>query len=69
MDYSDLKGLIRGKFATQEAFAKAMGLSVCSVNKKLNGKTEWNASDIRKATALLNIPAEEIPAYFFCTKS
>lgn len=69
MDYKKLKGEIRGKFGTQEAFAAAMGLSVCSLNKKLNGRTEWTSSDIRKALELLNIPAQEIPAYFFCSNS
>lgn len=69
MNYKKLKGEIRGKFGTQEAFATEMGLSVCSLNKKLNGRTEWTAGEMRKAVELLSIPAQEIPVYFFCCKS
>jgi hypothetical protein len=67
MSYKKLKGAIRGKYGTQAAFAEAMELSVCSLNKKLNGRTEWTAADMRKAMELLDISAHEIPAYFFCT--
>ena len=66
MDYKKLKGAIRGKYGTQAVFAKEMDLSVCSLNKKLNGRTEWTAADMRKAMELLDIPAHESPAYFFC---
>lgn len=68
MDHSKLRGLIREKYGTQEAFAKAMGISDCSVSKKLNGHTDWDASEIRLACELLGIKAEEIPLYFFTPK-
>lgn len=63
--YSDLRGRIRARFKTQAAFAKALGLSLCSVNKKLNGATEWTADEIRKACDLLSIKPEDISFYFF----
>ena len=66
MDYQKLKGAIRGKYGTQTACAAAMDISVCSLNKKLNGRTEWTAADMRKAVDLLSIPTQEIPDYFFC---
>jgi len=65
-EYMDLKSLIRARFKKQEKFAFAMGISVCSVNKKLNGKAQWTAPEIHKACGLLGIPAEHIPRYFFC---
>lgn len=64
-EYMDLKSLIRARFKTQDKFALAMGISVCSVSKKLNGKAQWTAPEIRKACAMLCIPAEHIPRYFF----
>lgn len=63
--YSDLRGLIRSKFKTQEAFAKAIGMSACSLSKKLNGKAEWTAKQIHKACEVLGISADQIPFYFF----
>lgn len=68
VDHSKLRGLIREKYGTQEAFAKAMGISDCSVSKKLNGHTEWDVSEIRLACELLGIRSEDIPLYFFTPK-
>lgn len=66
MEYSNLRGAIRAKFKTQEAFAKAIGISPCGLSNKLNGKAEWTAKEIRIACELLSLNAEDIPAYFFC---
>lgn len=68
MDHSKLRGLIREVFGTQEAFARAMGISDCSISKKLNGHSEWGADEIRRACDLLGIKAEDIPLYFFTPK-
>jgi transcriptional regulator with XRE-family HTH domain len=69
MDHSKLRGLIREKFSTQEAFAQAIGRSACAVSQKLNGKAEWSAVEIRRTCEVLEIPPEQIPLYFFCPKS
>ena len=68
MDYSRLRGRIRTYFHTQEAFAKAMGMSMCSLSKKLNGQSEWTADEMRKACDLLEIPVADIHLYFFAPK-
>ena len=68
MDYAELRGQIRAKFKTQEAFAKALDKSPCSVSQKLNGKVGWTADEIRDACKLLDITPEDIPKYFFCPK-
>ena len=65
MDYSRLRGRIRTYYTTQAAFAEALGVSLCTLSKKLNGLTEWTAKEIRKACELLEIPPAEIHAYFF----
>lgn len=69
VDYSKLRGRIREVFGSQEAFAKAIGISACSVSQKLNGRVEWTTQEIRKACEVLGIPAAEIPQYFFCPRS
>jgi transcriptional regulator with XRE-family HTH domain len=65
MSYSKLRGRIRERFKSQADFAVAIGKSVCAVNQKLNGKSEWNAQDMRKACDVLGIDPADIPAYFF----
>lgn len=68
MEYSNLRGAIRAKFKTQEAFAQSLGISSCGLSNKLNGKAEWSAGEIRLACELLDLEAEDIPTYFFCPK-
>lgn len=69
MDHSKLRGLIREKFGTQEAFAQAIRVSACAVSQKLNGRSEWSADEIRRTCEVLGITTEQIPACFFCPKS
>lgn len=69
MQHQELRGLIRARFRTQDIFAKEVGLSSCSVSKKLNGKTEWTAKEIQKICVLLEIEPEQISRYFFCSCS
>ena len=68
MDYKNLKLKIIEVFDTQEAFAKAMGMSQTALNQRLNGVVEWKTSDIAKACDLLNIPLTEAHLYFFALK-
>lgn len=69
MDYSKLRGRIRAYFSTQAAFARALGISECSLSQKLNGHTDWTAEEIRSTCGLLEIPPDEIHIYFFYPKS
>lgn len=65
MSYSKLRGAIRDKFHTQEAFAKAMNVSETTLSNKLTGKTEWSRQEIEDACRLLGIPIAEAHEYFF----
>lgn len=65
MSYPKLRGAIREKFGTQEAFAKALGMSDTTLSGKLTGKTEWKRQEIEDACRLLEIPITEAHAYFF----
>ncbi len=68
MNYAKLRGKIREIFGTQEAFAKAIGLSKSGVSMRLNGKVNWTAEEIERAKEALNFSAEEIGTYFFTRK-
>jgi len=65
VDYSKLRGAIREKCGTQEAFATAMNMSLSSLSKKLNGKSAWQDTEIFKACSVLEIPICDVPLYFF----
>lgn len=65
MSYAKLRGRIREKFGTQDAFAKAMEMHPASMSSKLTGKTEWTRAEIEKACVLLEIPLAEAHLYFF----
>ena len=52
-------------YGTQKAFADALGMNVATLNLKLNSKTVWTLPEIEKACALLDIPSNDIQAYFF----
>lgn len=64
-NYSKVKGKIKEIFGTQKAFSQAMGLSVPTISDKLNNKTEWSQSEIKKAAKLIHIEKNDIPIYFF----
>ena len=64
MSYPRLRGLIREKFSTQEAFAETLGMSSTTLSGKLNGKTEWTRQEIERACTLLGIPLAEAFDYF-----
>jgi transcriptional regulator with XRE-family HTH domain len=63
--FGRLREQIKNVFGTQRAFADAMGINAATINAKLNGKADWNLSEIEKACGLLRVPADEINEYFF----
>ena len=64
MSYPKLRGKIREKYGTQEAFSKALGTSNTTVSGKLNGRTEWDRQEIEDACKLLGIPLADAFDYF-----
>lgn len=67
-DYRKLRGRIKEKFATEQTFANAMGLGRVSLSGRLNNKMQFTQQEIRRAHEVLEIPACEIPTYFFKEK-
>lgn len=68
IDYAVLVGRIKDKYQTQEQFAKDMGISKSGLSAKLNNRRDFSGDEIMKACRLLEIPAAEIPLYFFKVK-
>lgn len=56
---------VKDKFGTQKEFAKACGTTDASVSRMLRGQRAWRAELIWKAAEVLEIPDNEIKAYFF----
>ena len=63
--YDKLMGRIAERCGSQFKFAKAVGISEHSISNKLNCKVGWKQQEIEKVCAVLDIPLEEIPEYFF----
>ena len=68
-DFSKLKGRIKEKLNTQENFAKELNISVPSLIKKLNNKSQFTQTEINRARTILDICNEELDIYFFSEKS
>lgn len=65
MRYWKLRGAIREKFGTQNAFAEALGVNKCALSRKLAGKREWRLDEVQAVCRLLEIPADCVGDYFF----
>lgn len=68
MRYAKLRGLIRERFGTQEAFAHAMRMHKSTLVKKLAGKSGWSLDEVQRATTLLGIQLDRVAEYFFAEK-
>lgn len=60
-----LEARIVEKFGTQKAFAQAIGASRSAVCRYIKEGHDWRGSTLIKAIRVLEIPQEEIEAYFF----
>lgn len=64
-NYDKLRGRIKEKFGTQKAFATALGIGYVSLSQRLNNTLDFSNAETVKACRLLEIPENEISAYFF----
>lgn len=67
-NYNKLRGKIREKFETQDAFAEAIGIGRTSLSLRLNGKLEFSQQEINKSIEALGLSESDIPTYFFTKK-
>ena len=68
-NYSKLLGRMRECGFTQRQLATAIGINSSTLNAKLKGKHSFSADEMDAICEVLNIPNEEIGAYFFCKES
>ena len=64
-DHSKLLGRIIEKFGSQKALAAKIGWTDSKLSARLTGNVQFDAEEIYMLADVLDIPAEEIPAYFF----
>lgn len=67
-DFSALRGLIREKLGSEQAFAKAIGRSNVFVSNVFNGKAEFSSSDIWAAKEILDLTEGDVDHLFFRKK-
>ena len=60
-----LQARIEEKFGTQAAFAEAIGMEKSTLSKLLSEGRDWKGSKLMLAVNALEIPNNEIDAYFF----
>jgi hypothetical protein len=67
-DFKKLRIKIFEVCERQEVFAKKIGMSYVSLNKRLNNHLEFSTKEIRKCCEVLGIKDKDIPVYFFTLK-
>lgn len=60
-----LTNKIKGTGYTLSSFSEALGISRVALRNKIDGRTEFKASEIKNICSLLSIPAPEVSEYFF----
>lgn len=60
-----LKAAIAESGLNQEQIAEMLGVSLCTFNYKLNGTSEFKASEIKKLAELLKMENETMVKIFF----
>lgn len=63
--YNKLLGAIRERRLTQDELAEAVGMSGASLRSKLKGTTQFKADEIQNIMLALDLPLEDVVAYFF----
>lgn len=63
--YGKILGLMKERGLTQSEVAERASFNICTLNAKLNGKYEFTADEISRLSTALEIPSEDIGAYFF----
>lgn len=64
-DHSKLNGRITEKFGSQRALAAHIGWTESKLSARLNNTVQFDAEEIVLLCGVLDIPDEEIVAYFF----
>lgn len=68
-DYKKLRARIIEKLGSQGELSNRLGITETSFSRKMNNRVSFTAKDIIDITNILEIPADEIGAYFFVPKN
>ena len=68
MNANKIRGRIVEVFGSQRNFAKAIGKSEQTVNKKLNSASQFSLDDITEWCNALDIKQDEVGSYFFANE-
>lgn len=69
MNYARLRGKTRELGLRQADVAAAAHMSESTYSLKLAGKSQFTLGEVRAIVQYLQIPTEDIPAYFFTPES
>lgn len=61
-----LKGKMVESGLNQTWVAEQLGMTIATFNYKVNNKSEFKASEIKKLSELLSLTADEVNDIFFC---
>lgn len=64
-DHSKLLGRIVEKFGSQRALCAHIGWTESKLSVRLNNFVHFDSEEIMLLGGVLDIPSEDIPAYFF----
>ena len=64
-DHSKLLGRIIEKFGSQKALCAHIGWTESKLSARLNNLVQFDAEEMYMLAEVLDIPADEIHAYFF----
>lgn len=68
MNIAKLKGKMAEAGISQRKLAKITGISLCTINSRMTGKTEFNADEIISVCDLLGITSAEEKVEIFLTR-
>lgn len=63
-----LKGKMVESGLNQTRIAEQLGMTIASFNYKVNNKTEFKASEIKKLSEILHLTNDDVNAIFFADK-
>ena len=56
---------IKAQYGSLSAFSEASGMSISTLNRRLQSPKDWNVGEIDKVIELLELDPSDISIYFF----
>ena len=56
---------IKAQYGSLAAFSEVSGMSISTLNRRLQTPKDWNVGEIDKVVELLNLDPSDISTYFF----